>query len=84
MTSPSRIYLHPVEPTPVASSRAEHRARFFGSGAPTREASGGRAPPLKAYARLQRGPLRSQLRVRHAAILALAAAVIVFARSQGI
>lgn len=82
MTS-HRSYLRPIDAAPAAPAGKEHRTRYFSSGAAARSAAGGRPPPLKAYARLQRGALQGGLRARHVAILAAVAAIAVYVGSQG-
>ncbi|WP_339951806.1 hypothetical protein [uncultured Albimonas sp.] len=84
MTTHFRGYLRTVDPGPAEPSGLEARTRHFSSGAPTREASVGRPPPLKVYSRLQARSSGRQLRARHVAILAVVAAVIVYAKSYGV
>ncbi|SFI24647.1 hypothetical protein [Albimonas pacifica] len=83
MTTPYRSYLRPADRVPAVSAVPDRRARFFGGGEAARGGAGGRPPPLKAYARLQTGAFQGGLRLRHVAILAVVAAVIVYVRSQG-
>lgn len=84
MVSPSGNFARPTDSGAASPSATDGRTRFFSSGAAVREEAHRRPPPLKAYSRVSGASLGGQLRARHVAILAAAAAILVFVGAHGV
>ncbi|MDF2232971.1 hypothetical protein P2H44_10435 [Albimonas sp. CAU 1670] len=84
MVSPSRNFLRPTDSGAASRSATDGRTRFFSTGATAREEAHHRPPPLKAYSRVGGSSLGGQLRARHVAILAAAAAILFYVSAHGV